>query len=515
MEEDVLFLYRRSNQIIKQQKISDEVKQIAHKTISAIQKFRNLLELNDKFIIYKTLVGFESVFPQDWDDESGYKDNNEFRESKIKEYIESIKPENEGFWEEIIVRCTRTESNDLATFPLFGKFINQLAQHHPSFILRLLQKYEQELSRFLVAIFDGLINGGRKDEAREHILSFIKNGKHLFSCAKLFQYNSSLDISLLITVLDKAIEISDKDTLIQISSSCVALYINGNRKNIEQIFLPAIKQLTTLNDSRWVESIWWHQNLSNFLSDLSDHEYEIVFQNLLARNSIDYHAERILLPMAKKNPARIISFFGDRLKSKEEGSLHSRYEAVPYGFQDLAEPLSKIPKEALDIVSSWYDGDYGMFIYRGGRLLNNIFPQISPPLEQCLIDKVRRNEEADFMVVMAILRNYDGDPSVQNACKYLILALPEDSELLDEVDIILRSTGTVSGEFGFVEAYERKKQEVQAWLADPDEKIQNFARQYITNLDKSIASERRRAEEDIELRKHRFGDDDNANVSSD
>ena len=87
--------------------------------------------------------------------------------------------------------------------------------------------------------------------------------------------------------------------------------------------------------------------------------------------------------------------------------------------------------------------------------------------------------------------------------------LKEDSDLITEIRIILENTEVLEGEFGQVEAYKLKKQEIADWLLDPNEKVRTFAKKYITGLDKQIISEKRRVEESIELRKHQFGDDEN------
>ena len=71
--------------------------------------------------------------------------------------------------------------------------------------------------------------------------------------------------------------------------------------------------------------------------------------------------------------------------------------------------------------------------------------------------------------------------------------------------IILENTGMIEGEFGKVDAYNNKKQEIIVWLQDPNKKVSTFAEKYLSTLDKQIISEKRRAEENIELRKHQFG----------
>jgi hypothetical protein len=71
----------------------------------------------------------------------------------------------------------------------------------------------------------------------------------------------------------------------------------------------------------------------------------------------------------------------------------------------------------------------------------------------------------------------------------------------------MESMRVVSGEFGMADAYARKKNEVNDWLTDPDDKIQDFAKWYTANLESMSVASRKRAEEEIALRKHRYGED--------
>ncbi len=70
--------------------------------------------------------------------------------------------------------------------------------------------------------------------------------------------------------------------------------------------------------------------------------------------------------------------------------------------------------------------------------------------------------------------------------------------------IVLSQMGVVSGEYGFVEGYERKKQEIQDWKKDTSKVIKNFAQKYENYLSKQIGYERKKADEDIEIRKREF-----------
>lgn len=84
----------------------------------------------------------------------------------------------------------------------------------------------------------------------------------------------------------------------------------------------------------------------------------------------------------------------------------------------------------------------------------------------------------------------------------------KDDSRLNEIEVILESTGVVSGQFGFVESYQRKKEEVAPWLTDTRPKVRTFAERYQRTLDRSIAAEQRRSEADYELRRRQWPEED-------
>jgi hypothetical protein len=114
---------------------------------------------------------------------------------------------------------------------------------------------------------------------------------------------------------------------------------------------------------------------------------------------------------------------------------------------------------------------------------------------------VQTGDDTNLNFVLAVLRNYDGGTFMHELCKALVEALPEGDERAGKVTIILESTGTVSGEFGMVQAYRRPKDEIQHWLADPRVKVRHFAEVHLRALDRAIAAEQRRSETAYELRR--------------
>ena len=113
-------------------------------------------------------------------------------------------------------------------------------------------------------------------------------------------------------------------------------------------------------------------------------------------------------------------------------------------------------------------------------------------------------ERRGLEFVLAVLRVFDGQKVLQPICRDLVAALQPGDELLIEVEVVLDTTGMVSGQFGFVEAYQGKKAEIEEWLTDPREPVRTFAERHIRSLDRHIAASQRRSMEEHELRKREY-----------
>lgn len=134
-------------------------------------------------------------------------------------------------------------------------------------------------------------------------------------------------------------------------------------------------------------------------------------------------------------------------------------------------------------------------------MLHAVFPQITDAFEAELFALAQTGNDEDINFILSILRSYDGGTFLHQVCKALVEALPEGDKRINEVTIILESTGVVSGEFGMVQAYQRQKEEIRDWLSDPRAKVRDFAELHMRSLDRAIAAEQRRSETEYELRR--------------
>lgn len=489
---------------------------------STALEVKAVIDANEEYAIYKTLVGFEGIFG-DWSrsksDESFAIGSQDSRVREARVIASKIADEDLDVWRRRILTFAKTESNDLATFLVFYEFLTEVASFHPTFALDLLIKDSDQLSNFLIPILRGLWDGEKRDELLPLIQRWVREARpeeptFLYACAKLFLSTKHVDIELLGQLLEKATELKDVLVLRQVVSVAIARSaMNEVRGELKALFLRALSRLTELKDANWVRDIWFRKEAKEIVAELSQKERSEVLKNLRLLPQIDYQAEDVLAVIAKCEPLDVVEFFCARLYEPDEHAPALaekeglRYEELPFQFHSLQDPLSSVPQMVVQKVLDCYRKDSSHFYFRGAKLLQIIFPQFSEAFQGALIRLVREGGDTELEFVAGVLRAYSGETFIHPVARELIKRLPSGSPLVTEVEIALLSTGVVSGEYGMADAYERKRLEVLDWLQDPDDRIRTFAIEYISELEAMRDSERMRAEESITLRKFNYGEE--------
>lgn len=494
VERDTYFLFRRND--------NAEVRGLC-------LEIKDSLERHEEYQIFRVLIGFESVF-HDWlqSGENNYQQERKIREEAGAEFARSITESNYIKWQSRILRYASINSNDLATFPYFGRFLELFGESSPTLALRLLDESRDTLRGFIIPLMLGVWKAGKQDEIKERMMIWLRGREKLIEVARFLQFATPLDRGVLGAVAEIGRATENANVLTQVVATVAARYERGDKQLIKALLVPVLESLTALKNVDWIHEFWFRSNQSELISDLESADEQVVLRNLLHAQSIDYEEESVIGKIAEKSPEAVINFFCQRISVEKTAGVSAKYDAVPFDFDELSRPLAKAPKIAVDIVRQTYDGDYGMFIYRGARLLKNIFPDFPQPFADELIRLIRVGGENDLLFVLAVLRNYQGQLFLHEVCKELVKVLPGGGSLETEVRITLESTGVVSGEYGFADAYSKKIEEVKPWLDDADLRVSAFAKRYLEGLEKQIVYERQRADEQIALRKYQYGDAD-------
>jgi hypothetical protein len=474
-----------------------------------ILAFRDLVNRDCGFIVYKTLVGYQSVFPPAWEDaEFDVEGQDAYRGQRIGELVNEVTEESADEWLAILFRCAQTESNDLATFPTFERFLEELGRSKPDILIAYLDRLDDRLANFLPAMLKGLEGGAKEDIAHEKVRHWVGTRQYLRQVIRYQRFAANFDVDLLERASKAAIEVGDDVAVLNAVNISAARHGDVTGGLIERAFLPAVDHLTVKGDTRWVNAVWPHSVKSSLFQDLKSEQADRVLASLVRHPQIDHRVEEVLTSVAASWPSKVVDFFGQRLKVEPMADDIKHYEAIPFRFHGLHAPLAKIPEYLVEKARSWFEEDRLLFTYRGDRLLSIVFPNFSAGFERSLQNLLEGRDRADLEFIAKILRNYEGQSFTHSLCKAIVAMLPTDDTLLDEIEVVLDSTGIVSGEFGFVEACRRKKTELEPWLSDPRESVQSFARRHMLSLDRQIATEQRRSEEELELWKRDYSEID-------
>lgn len=478
--------------------------------VAAIFKFRDTINANNRFVQYKVLVGFESVYPGHWSEkEFDYQGAEEYRRGEANRYIDEINGSNENDWFDLISRCAETRSNDLATFPVFGNFISKLAEHKPEVADKFLGKASDDLHNFLAGFLNGLVLSGRRDIYERILESELKSARNLAGVARHLRYSDVKQPDFAARLLKRAIDKGDPIAVIECLLLALEHYGTEKIADADTLLRDALTFLNDCKDSRWVSEAWFLQKATKFYEELTPERTAQVLQNLGYLPKVNYQVERVLVRLAERQPEAIWDYFEARLaREAAEGEDEERFEAVPFQFHGLEKELSKDPQLAISKGLSWFARDPKLFQFRGGHLLSSAFPDCTPEFATALAELVKAGGDTEADFALAILQNYQGETSTYVVLKEIVSRFPNDTRKMSGVRISIDSTGVVSGELGFAQAWRAKKESLAEWLADERPAVKAFAEKHIGELDLMIVSEQQRAEAEREMRKRSYDEDD-------
>jgi len=126
---------------------------------AAALEVRDVLASHHEYQIYKQLIGFEGIFGQ-WEDLSRSEDawdySNTKRVAAMRGYLDEINAQTYDTWRNRILEFSKTESDDLATFPVFYEFLEVIGREQPRMAMDLLLQHEERMSPFLIPLVGGL-----------------------------------------------------------------------------------------------------------------------------------------------------------------------------------------------------------------------------------------------------------------------------------------------------------------------------------------------------------------------
>jgi ppGpp synthetase/RelA/SpoT-type nucleotidyltranferase len=521
IEEDLYFLYRMARDLPPAMLHNSDASSARDTLSAAILLFRDKLNAVSEYVIFKTLVGFETIFMYEWDLPTDAVDRNakeHYRKERIAEFVNQVGEANPDEWFERLNRFAAIESNDLATFQYLGGFIENLATAKWEVAKSWLKRLPgQPLERFKAGLLHGLYASNRA-EAVLYLTQAIEDGDDISSLMHFLCFAEPLDPSMFERGFRRAVELQNQSAVWKGLETAVKRPEDIGMPLARQVLLEATEELDRVGNFRWTDPLWVWGERSGLLAALTNADTSKLFEFIERLPNIDYHAEEILAALARRFPEQVIDVFGRRLAREratdQETHVARQYNAIPFGFHHLHTVMGGVVDTAVDAALQW-SREEAVIGLESARFIAILFPSAPQDLLNKLSSFVQSGNEDRQSFAVAVLRNYKGHPSIHSVLKDLVAVLPANDSQLSDVRGALAERGVMHGEFGYRNALIDQRNAVEAWLTDDREPVRLFAEDLLRSLDNEIAAAERSAREDIAMRRLEYGEplDTTSNLS--
>ncbi len=475
---------------------------------AAALAFRDIVNADADFVVYKVLVGYDCVYPPAWeDDKFQHAQAEAYRSQEVVMLLESVDAASADAWYDRLSRYASTDSSDLATFPVFGKFLFELAASKPEIVLGYLDKLNKPLQGFLSTMLRGLLASAEKETALSKIDGWLEVGQHVDEITWGLRYADPFDEQLLFRSMQSAIKYGVFHGVRNAVLACVDQFDKHPGHLIERVFLPSLRYLAQAQDFSWIRMSWVSWLNRSIIEELDEPQAAVVLEVLLLYPDLEHAVEDIVASIAKRWPGLVIDFLGQRQRVKRDGAAPADYDAIPFSVHELQAPLAAAVDLMLSAARGWFEEDPLHFTFDGASLLASVFPDMAHGLNKRIAHLIADPAEGDLAFVLAVLSAYEGKPVVYGHVRNVVAKLDAGDQLLKKASSVLDESGVVSGEFGFADLHAGRKALLQPWLEDESEGVRVFARSQIRILEQREAAEVRSAEASIALRRLQYGED--------
>lgn len=468
-------------------------------SIDKISELRRIIENNEKYKIYKDLVGYDFDYLEDMD----WRTAKTIRNKRNEYHLKNISGDNKVFWIELIIEiCNGAEFTEQGKYTYFNKFLYEISKENRNFAKELILHLEKDYKRSLHHILAGL-SISDVDYADRLIGQWIEEGRNLISCILSFLYKEKVELNILNCIFEKAALKKENNVLAEIVRILNTSKINKAKGKV--LFIKTIQELSKNNIHWWIQYVWFdEESIFNYFDEL---EQDQLIEVLTTCPQIEYHIEEILIPIAKNNPLKVIKFFETRLLIQDaKRNLSLKYEAIPYHLHKVGEILKEHSKIVIPEILDWFKRDFWFYSYEASDLLHDIFPSFDEPLESFLRTFLDEKDEIGAKIILEVLEKYDGDSSIFPFCQEFVITYKDNENLLNRLMEVLSRTGVVSGEYGSVKALQNTKSLIRKWNKSKSEPLKSFAKDFIDSLNSKITHETKRSDKYVQLMQYLYGE---------
>ena len=473
-------------------------------TRAALVECRDHINGNVQYVRYKTLVGFRTVFVEEWDNEMDVGAKEKERTRRIEALAGEVSSQARDEWFAVIKQCAQTDSDDMATFPPLTRFLKALSAKNPSIALELLQVEAEALKNFIPSCIPTLIGTGVREDTLRLMDGWIASGWALAPVSRALLNSDEAFVDRIKRIARRALTDQDLGACYEIAYTALK---HGGPTNslIPDVYVPAINALTEAGHGWPATSYLLGDELLPKLEELPEQAAQAFINNFVCCKDIGYGEQLKLSRLAKHNLEAVWGMFEARMHEAERRPYEQRYNAAPEHWHGFEKELRGSDVGATFArVKAWQIDEAKRGRWEKIEFLAGLYHDCDDAFVEGASALIKREGVGGCEFVCEVLSQFEGDFKMYPACQTVIEVAPADHRIRGRVQMVIEQTGVTSGEFGRAEAYEEKAHKLAEWLTHTNPKVVAFATEVIDDFCKIALDERRRGTERRERRKRDF-----------
>ena len=508
IESRLLQYWRWNRSLPERLRSTATVVEAHHQLVENMVRLRETLNADEDFVAFKTIVGYKSVFPHQWDEQRlDFERDKTVRELGQDELADSITPENWSTWKSRLATAANVKSNDLATFPPYARFLSAIADRQPTLAFELLSDRSILPDWTIHPIAHALLQGDLRADVETLLRQWLDQGRFVVEIARLAVTTTNIDATLILNVAKRAIDDADVSACTHLVWwGAIGRYADNPEFWRDEIFFPCLTVLQRAGSHEWIARSWHEPGENSIFNNLTPDQSRTVLEAMVNVNHIDYCAEQILKSIAATRHEMVLDWFGQRIGIAAQQDRSLNFDSIPFSFQSVHEALQPHPREVIAFVRKRHDQGDQNGIWDISHFLSRIYPNFEDPLPSTLLNIVDSGDAEDLLFVASSLWGFEGRAELLPVLRAILASDVANDDVTGVVSQVLLETGVMTGEFGAAQTYQAKADLLAQWGDDENRRVAEFAAREIHTLEMMVASENRRAQEEIAMRRLRYGE---------
>lgn len=507
------------------------------RTVPAMLKLRKDILEDSFYQIFYPIVGRGLPYKE----EEGFDKAKENRDKEINEMVEGVNEKNVVEWQEYLnVIASQRGIIDDWKMEEFKNFLMRISSQKPELADEILSnslKKNLPLTEYLGPFLTGFrdtMNFKMWDKytlaiAKKKNVSLVSQICFSLSCfpkeTNLNEYIRDKDLKILKDIAEKKDEFkflvqkkkSADDRLFHYALlNALGRNFHRSPQLIGALIIKEIKQNPEYFQLYMSELSFFDKKWMDF-THISPKIKKYLIEKIVEASDFDWHLQGLALSLCNNDSGCALEILKKRIdfdvkltkekrkkKIFQAGSLHigREYEPIPYHFNHNFQKSITESKSLPKIIRGWVKKmDIGWSPYNWD--LSHLINRIGVSKSDLLMPIIKKGDKDDLLRVAYAIESINGVDF--DLCMEIVRRTKND-RILGKISSVMYSTGVVSGEYGLSQAYEGKAEALKKYL-NPEEnskQVIEFVQKMIDDFSKNAIEEKKRADEEIQLRKIEF-----------